>query len=60
MPGVIACYKRGRGYKGDFGFINEVGGRGLGFSAIKASAGENCLVKAGTSSQLRQLFPYSF
>jgi hypothetical protein len=45
VPGAIACYERGRGYEGDFGFIDKVGGRGLGFGAIKAGAGENCLVK---------------
>jgi hypothetical protein len=38
VPSVITCYERGRGYKGDFGFIDEVRGRGLGFSAIKAGA----------------------
>jgi hypothetical protein len=38
VPGAIACYERGRGYEGDFGFIDEVGGRGLGFGAIKAGA----------------------
>jgi hypothetical protein len=42
VPGAIACYKRGRGYKGDFGFIDKVRGRGLG--AIKAGVEENCLV----------------
>jgi hypothetical protein len=50
VPGIIAYYERGRGYKGDFRFIDKVRGQGLGFSAIKASVGENCLVKAGTSS----------
>jgi len=47
VPGVIAYYKRGRGYKGDFGFIDEVRGRGLGFSAIKADAMK--LVQGGTA-----------
>jgi hypothetical protein len=47
VPGAIACYERGRGYEGDFGFIDEVGGRGLGFGAIKAGAIKAGAIKAG-------------
>jgi hypothetical protein len=46
VPSVITYYKRGRGYKGNFGFINKVKGQRLSFNIIKASIRENYLVKA--------------